>query len=249
MKLTVLGSGAVLSRSRACSGFFVESESGNLLVDLGSGSFLNLKKIADVLNVNTVLFTHYHPDHTSDLAAFIQYKIVAQKLSIVKSLPQLTILGPKGIDEFFSKLNEAFPSIKEASFRKITKELNNSTATVPGFKIRSAQMEHENSIAYRVEDNSKSVVFSGDTAYNANLISLARKTDLLVADCSSPDSAPSAVHMTPSQCAKIAKEADVKALLLTHFYPSIESEPIKEIVSSYYRGKVYIASDLMVLEF
>ncbi|MEM4662669.1 MAG: MBL fold metallo-hydrolase [Candidatus Diapherotrites archaeon] len=248
MKLVVLGSGAVLSKTRACSGFLVESGKAKLIVDLGSGAFLNLKKASDMMEISNVLLTHYHPDHTSDLATFLEYKIVMQKSLGSKSLPQLNVLGPKGLNDFLAKLNETFPLLKEASFKIITKELENSFVMVPGFRVKSMQMNHDNAIAYRVEAEGKSFVFSGDTAYTENLVSLAHKANLLVADCSFPDNRPSSSHMTPLQCAAIAKEADVESLLLTHFYPEIESEPLEKIVSSVYKGKIYVANDLMKLE-
>ncbi|MEM4598911.1 MAG: MBL fold metallo-hydrolase [Candidatus Diapherotrites archaeon] len=249
MKVTVLGSGAILSGTRACSGFLVESEKAKAVVDLGSGSFLNLKKATDVLSIGSIFLTHYHPDHSSDLAAFLAYKIVVQKFGDVRSSAQINILGPKGLNDFIEKIISAFPILKEANFRIITKELENTTTVVPGFKVKSLQMAHENTIGYRLEAHGKSVTFSGDTAYTKNLVALGRNTDLLVADCSFPDSVGSAQHMTSMQCAKIAKEAEAKALMLTHFYPAVESEPLKKIVKSIYNGKVYVAHDLFALEF
>lgn len=249
MKLTVLGSGSLLSKARACSGFLVEAENKKAVVDLGSGAFLSLKKVTEPISISTVLFTHYHADHASDLAAFIAYKMIAQKYNLVRSVPQLNLLGPKGISEFVENLKVLFPSLKEAPFRILTKELENSFLMMPGFRIKTMQVQHENAIAYRLEADGKSIVFSGDSGYCGNLVSLASNADLLVADCSFPDSMPTSNHMTPAQCAALAKEANAKALLMTHFYPQVEAEPLEKIAKSIYDGKVYVAHDLMVLEF
>ncbi|MCX8189822.1 MAG: MBL fold metallo-hydrolase [Candidatus Diapherotrites archaeon] len=249
MKVTVLGSGAIMSSTRACSGYLVESENAKAVVDLGSGSFLNLKKTSDVLSIGTILLTHYHPDHASELASFLAYKLVAFKFGDKRSLSQINLIGPKGLNDFIEKIRAAFPILQEAQYRIITKELDNGKIVVPGFKVKSMPMAHDNCIGYRLEAQGRSVTFSGDTAYTKNLVSLAKNVDLLVADCSFPDSVGSAVHMTPLQCANIAKEAEAKALLLSHLYPAVETEPILKIVKSVYKGKTYVANDLFAVEF
>lgn len=249
MKLTVLGSGTVLSKIRACSGFLLESGKKRLLVDLGEGAFTNLKKAADPADINTILLTHFHSDHTSSLANFMLYRRLLVKHGIFKSVPQLNIIGPKGLTYFLKTLDILFPTLNDAPFKVVTKELENSFLMVPGFRIKSRVVKHENTIAYRIEAEGKSIVFSGDTAYCEDIISLANETDLLVLECSLPDSLPTSNHLTVSQAASIAKQANVKSLLLTHFYPQVEKEPIEKIVRNIYSGDIKIASDLMVVEF
>jgi ribonuclease BN (tRNA processing enzyme) len=249
MKLTVLGSGTVLSKGRACSGFLLESGNKKLLIDIGEGAFTNLKKIAEPASINMILLTHFHPDHASGLATFLLYRRLMVKYNLTRSAPQLNILGPKGLTDFFEAFDKVFPVLKEVPFKVATKELENSFLMAPGFRIKTRPVEHENSIAYRIEAERKSIVFSGDTAYCDAIISLANNADLLVLECSMPDSNLSSNHLTVSQAASIAKQANVKSLLLTHFYPYVENEPIEKIVRNIYSGTLRIASDLMVIEF
>ncbi|MDR1060181.1 MAG: MBL fold metallo-hydrolase, partial [Clostridiales bacterium] len=70
-------------------------------------------------------------------------------------------------------------------------------------------------------------VFSGDTAWNEDIIALAEGADLLVLDAGLASSGaaapapgkPPAAHLTPEECGIIAARANVKRLLLTHFAP------------------------------
>ncbi len=248
MKLTVLGSGTVLSKERACSGFLLESGKKKLLIDIGEGALTNLKRVAEPADINTILLTHFHSDHTSALAPFLLYKRLAFKYGVIKDANQLTIIGPKGLAAFCESLDNVFPTLKEVPFKVVTKELGNSFLMLPGFRIKTRTMKHENTIAYRIEAEEKSIVFSGDTAYCEDIVSLANEADLLVLECSLPDSLPSSNHLTVSQAASIAKQANVKSLLLNHFYPQVESEPIEKIVKNIYSGTVKTANDLMVIE-
>ena len=248
MKLTVLGSGTVLSKERACSGFLLESGKKKLLIDIGEGALTNLKRVAEPADINTILLTHFHSDHTSALAPFLLYKRLAFKYGVIKDANQLTIIGPKGLAAFCESLDNVFPTLKDVPFKVVTKELGNSFLMLPGFRIKTRIMKHESTIAYRIEAEEKSIVFSGDTAYCEDIISLANEADLLVLECSLPDSLPSSNHLTVSQAASIAKQANVKSLLLNHFYPQVENEPIEKIVKNIYSGTVKTANDLMVIE-
>ena len=249
MKLTVLGSGTILSTGRACAGFLLESGNKKLLVDLGEGAFTNLKIVSDPENISTVLLTHFHSDHVSALAPFFLYRCLMYKHNPAKGRIQLNLIGPKGTQAFFEALSILFPTLSDAPFKIVIKELSNSNLLLPGFRIKSRKMMHESCIAYRIEAENKSVVFSGDTALCDGIISLASNADLLVLECSLPDSMPSSNHLTIRQAAQIAEKARVKNLLLTHFYPAVEAKPIKKIVKCIYSGKVHMARDLLTVEF
>lgn len=74
----------------------------------------------------------------------------------------------------------------------------------------------------------RKVVFSGDTLYCADLVTLARGADLLVheATYAAEDKplADRAAHSTTTIAARVAAEAEVRQLYLTHFSARYESE-------------------------
>ncbi len=75
---------------------------------------------------------------------------------------------------------------------------------------------------------------------------LAKNCDLLILDCGQIK--PGNGHLTPTLAGQIAQAAQVKKLLLTHFYPEMEKIDIKKIVKKYYSGPIILAKDLMKIK-
>ncbi len=99
-----------------------------------------------------------------------------------------------------------------------------------------------------IEADGKKVAFSGDTGYCKELVQLASKADCLVCECSFPDAMTVDGHLTPKLVGRVAKEAEIKKLILTHFYPEVENEPIVEIIKQAFSGEVIVGSDLSKFE-
>ena len=76
MNLTILGSGVPTSSSKkASAGYLLEAGKNKILIDLGCGSFKNLQKIINPLEIQALFVTHFlHQDHINDLPPFLSYK-------------------------------------------------------------------------------------------------------------------------------------------------------------------------------
>jgi ribonuclease BN (tRNA processing enzyme) len=105
-------------------------------------------------------------------------------------------------------------------------------------------------LAWRLEAGGKQIVFSGDTnGGGENLAKLARGAHLLVAHYAVPEGASGierTLHMPPSTIARLAREADVKQLVLSHRSLATlgrESETT-ELIRQRYAGPVAFANDL-----
>jgi ribonuclease BN (tRNA processing enzyme) len=92
------------------------------------------------------------------------------------------------------------------------------------------------------------VAYSGDTDFCENAVILARGADLFICESALPDGMKVEGHLTPSLAGKIATEAGVKKLLLTHFYPECESVDIEAQCRKTYNGPLILASDLMIVD-
>jgi ribonuclease BN (tRNA processing enzyme) len=92
------------------------------------------------------------------------------------------------------------------------------------------------------------VAYSGDTDFCENAVGLARDADLLICEAAFPDAMKVKGHLTPSLAGRIAMEAGVKRLLLTHFYPECESIDVEAQCRRTYDGPLILASDLMVVD-
>jgi len=119
--------------------------------------------------------------------------------------------------------------------------------------------------AYRFDAPDRSIVISGDTSRSPNLIGLARGADVLVHEVlylpavdeiagSGPDAANLKQHLinshtSLSEVGKIAAEAGVKSLVLSHFVPAETPEVPDQVwlagARAHFAGEVIVSKDLM----
>ena len=131
----------------------------------------------------------------------------------------------------------------------VNKYIKEKREDVDDFIIESIPVEHNNeSLAYRLTNrNGISVVYSGDTDFSNNLVTLAKEADLLICESAFPDKLKGKGHLTPSLAGKIATMANVRKLLLTHFYPECHEVDIKRECRGSYNNELIIAEDLMTI--
>ncbi len=85
-------------------------------------------------------------------------------------------------------------------------------------------------------------------SYASLFVALAREADLLICEAARPDEDPVRGHLTPSLAGRMATEAGVRQLMLTHFYPDCENVDLVAQCRRTYAGPVRLARDLMTLE-
>ncbi len=249
MRLTVLGSGMVISGpERATTGFALELANEIIVIDLGFGCFKNLQKAGiDFSKVNKLFITHFeHLDHVNDLPAFLIARKGLVDLGISNPV-QINIFAGPGFKDFIERLFNAYPTFKDLPFKLSVSELESfGTKKFLKFILTTKPMKHaKSSIGLKFQAGNKSVVFSGDTEFNENLVGLAKDTDLLVAECTYAAEKPAWNHLNAEQLAKIASRANAKAVLLSHLSPKAEKANLRALVARDFKGKIFVAKDLM----
>jgi ribonuclease BN (tRNA processing enzyme) len=86
-------------------------------------------------------------------------------------------------------------------------------------------------------------VYTGDTGVSPELGEWAKGCDLLVAECSLPESMAIPEHLTPEQVGELGRIAQPRMLALTHFYPPVEQVDIEAAVRRSYAGPLTLAHD------
>ena len=251
MNLTILGSGCgVPSLERQAPGILLKIDKEPFLFDSGPGTLVRLLKAGvHYSSLNHVFYTHTHSDHSGDLVPFIQ---ALRYTPGYKRTNPLTLYGPIGFSDFLLTLSEAYGKwVISPDFPLLIRELNHDIVSFQNFKIQSLPMQHgKAAIAYRIEKSGEgSIVYSGDTAYNSEIIELAHDANILILECSFTEAQKVEGHLTPREAALIAAKANCQHLILTHFYPPYQ-ELIREIegtVPNFFSGKLTIAQDFLTL--
>ncbi|MEN8150110.1 MAG: ribonuclease Z [Planctomycetota bacterium] len=248
IRVRILGSGTAIPSSRRGSpGLLLRADDTTLLVDCGPGS-LRAAAAAGIgpADVDGVLLTHFHLDHCADLRALF----FALLNPAFAGRSPLTVAGPKGLADLLARWNAApdGPWQKPLAYELRVGEIGEGRHDVAGFSVDAFPVDHTpRSLAYRIRaaEDGPVVAVSGDTAPCDGVESAGRHADLFVLECSFPDGGLHGKHLTPTTAAEVAAAADPRYLVLTHFYPEVENEPIERIVSARWPGEVRLAADGM----
>ena len=226
LKLTVLGNnGPYPAQGGACSGYLLQHEDSNILIDLGSGTLANLVSAlsSELESIDVIILSHLHADHISDISV-LRYAVFRSggapgKDGLVNRIP--LYCPPEPAAEY-----ETLYSYAQFDVQPVTGDLE---LTVDGLTINFAPMKHPYpSFAVSItaadpDGGSKKFVYTGDTSWNQELIPFAEDADLMLADANliSQDrlAGKPIFHLTAEECGIAAAEAGVKKLLLTHFTP------------------------------
>lgn len=80
-----------------------------------------------------------------------------------------------------------------------------------------------------------------------NLVSLCQDVDLAILDCSFSSHAPGGSHMHAEECGKVAKKANIKKLVLSHFYETADRSNVVAQARRYFSGPIIKGRDLLTL--
>ncbi len=252
-RVTILGSGTcVPSLKRSACSVMVTAGRAVIVMDCGPGTLRRLTEThTAVTDVSHVFLSHFHPDHTGELASFI----FANKYPDRDRRKQtLTLIAGKGFFDFFNKLKSLYGhwvELPPERFRLL--EMNTGTedsTEFSDFSVGSIPVEHNpESLAYKITGpDGKTVVYSGDTDFSDNLIKLARGADLLICEAALPAAFKVPGHLTPPEAGTIATRAGVRSLVLTHLYPECDQADMIAECRQNWSGPLVLAEDLMRIE-
>jgi ribonuclease BN (tRNA processing enzyme) len=223
-----------------------------LLFDSGPGTIRRLLAAqTTIFDISHIFYSHFHPDHTGEFVPFIfatKYPDGNQRKT------PLTAAGGVGFLGFYEGLKTVYGHwIELAPGLLIIMEFDNKSPDAcqfEDFSVKTAPVAHnEESIAYRITSaDGRSAVYTGDTDYSETIIDLAQDTDLLICECALPDKLKVKGHLTPSLAGDLASKANVRKLVLTHFYPQCDKEDIAAECRKTYSGPLVLAEDLMKIK-
>jgi ribonuclease BN (tRNA processing enzyme) len=243
-ELTVLGSaGSHTGPGAACSGYLFEADGHRLLVDCGNGSTANLQRLLRFEDLDAILITHRHVDHCIDLigmyyalrfhpggARRIDLYAAAEVVDTLTSL--LSKDSELGFHDVFDVREVAGGDRFELGPMRI--ELAESIHPVP-------------TLSAAVAVDGTRVVYSSDSAGGDGLREFARAADLFVCEATWQGDAadhPDGLHLTAREAGRLATEAGVRRLVLTHILGSLDREVSRTEAAETFDGPLELAQDL-----
>lgn len=216
MKLTVLGTATPYPRpDNPCSGYLLQHGSTSIWMDAGSGTLAELQRHIGLDQLTAIWISHSHADHTADLLT----AYYALRFADVRPEHPVPLYCPPGLRERLvgflgpssvKGLPRAFDFIEHDGWGE---------TSIGALDLSWGPVDHGMpAYALRVQSPEFTMAYSGDSAYCQSLVELAEDADLLLCEADYailPDDGP-AVHCTPEDAARIATEARVPRLVLTH---------------------------------
>lgn len=248
MRITILGSGtAVPVPGRFPSGVLVQDGDENILVDLGPGALRRLAETGIGLEaITTVLVTHFHTDHTADLAALL----FGLRNPRYAGRPPLRLIGAVGLRVLLGHLTAAWPWLQPKEYTLSIEEIAPGSFALGKLRVEAIPIRHTaQSLGYRLTAADGAVAaFSGDADECEELVALARDADLFVCDCAFPNEHRTEGHLTPALAGRAAARAGAKVLCLTHFYPECDGYDLTAQARAVFDGRIVEATDLLTFD-
>jgi ribonuclease Z len=195
-RVTLLGTGTPAPRpDRFGPSTLIEAGDQKLLIDAGRGATIRLYQLGVPLGrIDALLLTHYHSDHVVGipdlwLTGWLQSHYAGRA-------KPFRVIGPTGAASLMAHLQRAYAL--DIEIRVEDEKLPAEAAAVAveefgsdgvvydtsGLKVIAFEVDHGAAIrpayGYRIEYGGRTVVVSGDTRYNENVVKYGAGADLLI---------------------------------------------------------------------
>ncbi len=281
LRLTLLGTGTPTpSLERGGCSFLVEHNDDLMLFDCGPAAVQRLLARGIALpQISHIFLTHLHYDHCMDYG----YLTLTRWDQGAGRIPDLKVCGPDGTERMtrllFSEegvfqadlagrtLHPGSHLIYEHRGGKLPRRRpapavqevgGGAKIDGEGWQVQVADMVHcqpyLKSVAYRFNNPECSIVVTGDTAPNAQLVDLARGANVLLHMCHFLNEVETDPRITTScsghlDAARTAAEAGVEKLVLIHLTEQIARPGIRERMlaeaAEVFAGTIVLGEDLM----
>ncbi len=249
MKITFLGTnGWYSSPTGDTPCILIDTNEYHLVLDAGNGIYKLDQYIKDEKPIY-LFISHFHLDHVSGLH-------ILNKFSFKQGID--VYLGTGRTKDFNTLVSIPFTvgyipkpeNIYNLKTEIRLHELSEEGESIP-FKAYAIEQHHAyRDHGFRLEVDSKIVSYTGDCGYTEQAKKLALNADVLIAESGSKQIKQPDIwgHLDPTLAAALAKESNVKQLILTHFgadmFTTIESRNVALEEARKVFPNTFVAKDL-----
>jgi ribonuclease Z len=272
------GLGARMPQGRAGAMTLVRAGEEVLLFDAGRGVVERLYQAnAKASEITGVFLTHFHSDHTVGLPDL--WLTGRLRLAWGSRTKPLEVWGPAGNVQFIGELSKAYQSDVKARSTEPHSEIlghefdkDGVVLERNGVKVTAFTVDHgptKPAVGYRIDYRGRSVLISGDTRYDENVIKYGIGVDLLLHEVlvASPkllQARPGLksifdLHTSPEQCGEVFTKTKPKLAAYTHlvffggpaFGAPVPAPTVDDMIAETrktYAGPLESGEDLMTFE-
>ncbi len=234
-----------LNKFTSC--YLLKVKNKNIVFDFGRWAINQLLRVGiEYYQIDSIFITHTHADHCCDLAPFLHIALCELPNRSFRK-KDLTIYWPVWLKDSVNYILKAFAlDIRKPKHKIIIREMKDKQMiNINGINVKCFDVNHKgNCLSYRVEYNKKILSMSGDSWVCPWLLESIKNSDIAVLESTVWNDKETLVHLNPKIAVKIAKENNVKKVILTHIWLDAyeDAENIKD-------NNFIIAKDLMSLNY
>ena len=281
LDVTLLGTGDPVPRvDRFGPSILVEAGPYRLLFDAGRGVTQRLGQLDISLgDIDAVFITHFHSDHLSGFPDLWLTGWLPPPFG--RRTQPLQVIGPEGLSGILDGFRQAFdPDIQirlvdeqlppqgiEFDIREYSADgvvFDEDGVTVTAFAVDHGQYIKP-SYGYRVDYAGRSVIMSGDTRFDENLIEAAQGVDVVIHEVAAAREEMLAFderiqlildhHTSPEEAGIVFDRVAPKLALYSHLTllsspdsPEVTIEELIQRTRTNYAGRLLVGEDLMRIE-
>ena len=242
----ILGNSAgVPTIERNVSATVLSSESIDILLDCGEGTYLLWKRAGyHWRRLKVIFISHLHPDHVCGLIPLLFYADMAQIIH------DLTVIGPPELPEYVKQSCQYLGWSPRQKIQWHSPPLEEPFSLPGKITVKSAILDHKLiCYGYRFEDDREnSLTYVTDTRPCNGSRILAKDVKVLIHEATFPagleEMAQTKFHTTVNQAIELAQSANVQRLVLTHFSPRMDTSVLS---TQLFNNKPVLSTELELI--
>ncbi len=270
MRITMCGTANGGSTRAAGANILLETAGQTVLLDCGHSSVNGLMQaLAPGASIDALLFSHLHFDHVVGLPELLcRFSLESRRWP--------RIFGPRDTAAYVTRalaVTEALAKNPGRPFPpapEVAEGGPGDAITVGGIRVSNIEVPHVaylQCLARKLEWDGGTLVYSGDTTDAPELMTpFALGADVLIHECYSagalemgllgiPESSREAArrsisgtHSRIETVARIARDAEVSTLVLTHLLAEEDPATLRATAAESFKGRIVVANDGLVVE-